>query len=127
MTGTPGTTGTRSTTVTSRHRPSEAPGQDGHRHLYQRVITSIQASAQHAPLTDASWEIRRGSADLSTRSATLNLSAPAVAKLGAQSQQLLRRLLRGHQPARAGHRQDRRCSSEMKCFLLHHVLRYNIQ
>lgn len=46
-----------------------------------RTSTSIQASAQHVPLADASWEMWCRSGDLSTGSATLNLSPATVTKL----------------------------------------------
>lgn len=60
--------------------------------------TSIQASAQHVPPAAASWEIRWRSGDLSTCSATLNLSPTAVTELWPKRQQLLWGLLWGHQP-----------------------------
>lgn len=50
------------------------------------VVTSVQASAQHAPLTDASWETGCRSGDLSAGPAALDLGAATVAELGAQSQ-----------------------------------------
>lgn len=41
----------------------------------------LRVRAQHVPLADASWEMRCRSGDLSTSSATLNLSPTAVPKL----------------------------------------------
>lgn len=67
-----------------------------------RVSTSVQAPAQQAPPAAASWETGRRSGDLSTRSATLDLSPAAVTELGPKRQGLLGGFLWRHEPGEGG-------------------------
>lgn len=64
----------------------------------QLHLTSIQAAGHVVALAGGAFEERSRSDDLRAGPAGLSLRSAAVAKLGAEAQELLRGCLRGHEP-----------------------------
>lgn len=64
-----------------------------------RALTSINASGQHVPLANGSLELWGGPVNQSAGLSGLGLGPPAVAELGANHKEALRRRLWGNQPA----------------------------
>lgn len=80
-------------------REVTSPWRRGEWRDLQRGPTPVQAAGHGVALAGGALEVGRGTHDLGAGPARLRLGAPAVAELGAQSQELLRRGFWRHQPA----------------------------